>query len=158
VATTTSKRVSNPKGEVIAWCLREGLGNPEFRVSAKGAKHEPDFTCEVYLAEQLLGSGKSNTKKRAERIASEAALEWLERSQNEAEVPEEANETNDEAFEGPWPIFPEVLAASINTANTRVPTNLKGEAALSEVKQLSLKFYKDILESLGEVVELEDEA
>ncbi len=157
MATTTPKRVSNPKGEVIAWCLREGLGNPEFRVSAKGAKHEPDFTCEVYLGEQLLGSGKSNTKKRAERIASEAALEWLERSQNE-EPAEEAKEISDEAFEGPWPIFPEVLAASINTANTRVDASLTGEAALNEVKQLSLKFYKDIVESLGEVVDLEDEA
>lgn len=150
----------NPKGEVIVKCQRDGLGTPEFRVQIKGPKHEPHFLCEVLLAETLLGSGEATTKKRAERIAAEAALEWLERSQQgEQASSSQKTETavsENTTFEGPWPIFPEVLAASIQTANSRVVSKLMGESAIQQVEDLSLRLYKGILEHLAEVVELED--
>ncbi len=146
----------NPKGEVIAQCQRAGLGTPEFRVSAKGAKHKPEFSCEVYLNDNLLGSGEGDTKKRAEKSAAEAALEWLERSdfdpfEGSVEVSQE-----DEPFDGPWPIFPEVLAASMTIANERTNATLKGDKAIQKIKALSLTLYKEILEDLGDVVEVDE--
>ncbi len=143
----------NPKGEVIARCQKEGLGTPEFRVKTKGPKHEPHFVCEVYLAENLLGSGEGNTKKRAERIAAEAALEWLGREQMAKSEAKPNPSNSSEGFEGPWPIFPDVLAASLQTANSRVSSKLEGEAAIKEVIALGLQLYKGTLEQLGEVIE-----
>lgn len=146
----------NPKGEVIARCQKDGLGNPEFRVQIKGPKHEPHFVCEVYLAEDLLGSGEGNTKKRAERIAAEAALEWLGREQMAESGKQTSPKLANEGFEGPWPIFPEVLAASLQTANSRVSARLEGEKAIAQVLELSLILYKGTLERLGEIIEEED--
>ena len=147
----------NPKGEVIAQCQRAGLGTPEFRVSAKGAKHKPEFKCVVYLNDELLGSGQGDTKKRAEKVAAEAALEWLERSEFDPfeAIADELNE--DEPFNGPWPIFPEVLAASMTIANERINASLKGEKAIQKIKSLSLTLYKELLEDLGDVVEIEED-
>jgi len=144
----------NPKGEFIARCQRTKLGTPEFRVQAKGAKHKPKFNCEVYLNDELLGSGEGDTKKRAEKIAAEAALEWLERSHDIALEDEEV-EAIDEVFEGPWPIFPEVLAASMTIAHERTNVTLKGDKAMRKIRDLSLQLYKETLENLGELVEEE---
>jgi hypothetical protein len=146
----------NPKGEVIARCQKEGLGTPEFRVKTKGPKHEPHFVCEVFLAENLLGSGEGNTKKRAERIAAEAALEWLGREQMAQSNTKPSPSPATLGFEGPWPIFPEVLAASLQTANSRVNAKLEGESAIKEVINLGLQLYKGALEQLGEVIEEEE--
>lgn len=145
----------NPKGEFIAQCQRTKLGTPEFRVKSTGAKHKPQFSCEVHLNGELLGSGEGDTKKRAEKIAAEAALEWLERSYDM--VPEVASEELDEGFDGPWPVFPEVLAASLNIANSRLNTTLKGDKALQKVREMGLTLYKNTLEDLAEVVELDDD-
>lgn len=140
----------NPKGEFIAQCQRTKLGTPEFRVQAKGAKHKPKFSCEVYLNDELLGSGEGDTKKRAEKIAAEAALEWLERSHD---VPDAEDDELDVEFEGPWPIFPEVLAAAMKIAHERTNVTLKGDKAMRKIRELSLDLYKETLENLGEVVE-----
>ncbi|MCA9837448.1 MAG: hypothetical protein KC422_11040 [Trueperaceae bacterium] len=147
----------NPKGEVIAKCQKEGLGTPEFRVQVKGPKHEPHFLCEVYLGDHLLGSGEGNTKKRAERIAAEAALEWLNREKLGQSNRSPNMIPSNEPFDGPWPIFPEVLAASLQTANSRVNVKLEGEEAINQVLSLGLQLYKGALEQLGEVVEVEEE-
>jgi ribonuclease III len=52
--------------------------------------------------------------------------------------------------EGPWPIFPEVLAKALEVANARVDAGKRGEDAVREVGSLALELYKDLLEDLGE--------
>ena len=60
-------------------------------------------------------------------------------------------------FEGPWPIFEDVLAAALEIANDRLDRNQNGETAVRAVRDLALDLYKGTLESLGDVVELEDD-
>ena len=143
----------NPKGDLIERCMREGLGKPEFRSRLIGPEHAPLFACDVYLAEKAIAHGEAKTKKRAERLAAEAALATLEAS------PEENTHQaaiNAAPFEGPWPLVPEVLAASLHIANSRIDLKVKGEAGLEQVRQLALKLYKDVLEDLGEVLEVDE--
>jgi hypothetical protein len=107
----------------------------------------------------------------AERRASEEALAYLDNLQaaegqaaiaREAQAPkgtaQPANPLVEEGFEGPWPIFPEVLAASFAVANSRVDGRLKGLDAIAAVQELALKLYKSSLETLGEIVEIDEDA
>lgn len=67
-----------------------------------------------------------------------------------------ADDYTDEPFSGPWPIFAEVLAASLSVAHARVNPTLTGPGAISEVQALALQLYKGMLENLGEIAELDD--
>ena len=62
--------------------------------------------------------------------------------------PDDMDDFEDE--EGPWPIFPEVLAKALEVANARVDADKRGEDAVREVGSLALELYKDLLEDLGE--------
>lgn len=63
----------------------------------------------------------------------------------------------DTPFEGPWPLFERVLAASLEVADHRVDAALRGPEAREAVRGFALQLYKDVLEDLGEVVEVEEE-
>lgn len=67
-----------------------------------------------------------------------------------------ASSEEDEPFEGPWPMFDDLLAAVIQVAERRVSSELRGEAALVAVRDFGLRLYKELLADLGDVVE-EDE-
>ena len=69
----------------------------------------------------------------------------------------QAPERVDGPFEGPWPIFEDVLAAALEIANDRLDRKETGETAVRGVRDLALDLYKGTLESLGDVVELEDD-
>lgn len=62
----------------------------------------------------------------------------------------------DAPFEGPWPLVPDVLATSLQIANSRVNPGAQGHDAIREVHALAVELYKASLQSLGEVVELEE--
>jgi ribonuclease-3 len=62
----------------------------------------------------------------------------------------------DAAFDGPWPLFPEVLVTSLQIANSRVNPILLGQEAIGEVHELAVSLYKASLESLGEVMEVDE--
>lgn len=62
----------------------------------------------------------------------------------------------DAPFEGPWPLVPDVLATSLHIANSRVNPGAQGHNAIREVHALAVELYKASLQSLGEVIELED--
>ncbi len=146
--------MANPKGELLERTVREGLGKADFKTKMIGPEHEPDFISEVYVAGQLIGAGEGTTKKSAEKRAAEAAVLYLNETDNLRTSPEEASEeTGNEPFDGPYPIFQRVLAEALSIANSRVDPKLKGEAALEQTRDLALKLYKETLLGLGEVVD-----
>ena len=154
----------NPKGDLIDRSQREGWGKPDFQTRVIGPDHKPIFESDVYIADSLLGSGEGSTKKRAERLAAEAAFTVLEAHDYDLTRATAKDETSSEVvagddFEGPWPVFPEVLATSLRIADGRVDARITGADGIDEVRNLALELYKGVLASLGEVVEVdEDEA
>lgn len=62
-----------------------------------------------------------------------------------------------EPFQGPWPMFDDLLAAVMHVAERRVSSELRGEAALVAVRDFGLRLYKELLTDLGDVVEIDEE-
>lgn len=140
--------MANPKGELIAHTQRENLGKPQFKTHITGPDHEPTFHCQIVLDEKVIGEGEGPNKKVAEKRASEVALLFLTQ-------PQETPVTSQE-FEGPYPIFETVLAESLRIAQARVDPKLTGTEAINHIEALSLQLYKNVLVSLGDVVEESD--
>lgn len=65
-------------------------------------------------------------------------------------------ESEEEAFDGPWPMFDDLLAAVTTVAERRVFADLRGEEARVAIRDFSLALYKDLLLGLGDLVD-EDE-
>ncbi len=146
--------MANPKGELLERTVREGLGKADFKTKMTGPEHEPNFHTEIIVQGQLVGTGEGPTKKSAEKRAAEAGILYLNETDNLQNVP--SQETSDEPFDGPYPVFQRVLAETLRVANARVDPKLKGEAALEQVRDLALKLYKETLLGLGEVVDAVD--
>ena len=143
--------MANPKGELLERTLREGLGKADFKTKMTGPEHEPNFHTEVIVGGRVVGIGEGTTKKSAEKRAAEAAILYLNETDNLTNLPSE--DANGEPFDGPYPVFQRVLAETLRVANARVDTKLKGEMATEQVRDLALKLYKETLLGLGEVVE-----
>lgn len=142
----------HPKAALLERAQAEGRGKPVFETTRSGPDHEPVFRAEATLDGVVLGHGEGGNKRDAERRAAESALVALDRVALDA-----ASVTADDApFDGPWPMLETVLAASVHVANTRVAPELRGDAAREAVQAFALTLYKGMLESLGDVVE-EDE-
>ena len=157
--------MTHPKGVLMDRAQKLGQERPEFRTVRSGPEHEPSFTTEVYYAGEKLGDGQGGTKRTAEKRAAEQALGAFERFEARR-LPAPAGavdgeggaaDASEEAFDGPWPMFDDLLAATLQVAERRVPAELKGEAALTAVRDFSLRLYKELLTDLGEVVEEDEE-
>lgn len=150
--------MQHPKSILIERSKQLGLGKPIFSTQNVGPEHDAIFVSDVTLQGQVYGHGEAGTKRDAERLASEEALSTLQNSPNEAVGSAAApapQSSPDEPFSGPWPIFAEVLAASLSVAHARVNPTLTGSDAIDEVQALALQLYKGTLENLGEVAEIE---
>ena len=153
--------MAHPKGVLLDRAQKLGQERPEFRTVMTGPEHEPSFSSEVVYAGEILGSGQGGTKRTAEKRAAEqalAAFDHLEarRTQQRAEAKAGDEAAAEAEFDGPWPVFDDLLAAVLQVAERRVPAELTGDAARVAVRDFSLKLYKELLADLGEVVE-EDE-
>lgn len=150
--------MQHPKGVLIERAKQLGLGKPSFETRNTGPEHEPLFESVVTIRGTVYGEGEGGTKRDAERRASEEALDALANTRREGSPVSqpEVVSRDDEPFGGPWPIFAEVLAASLSVAHARVNPTLTGPDAITEVQVLALQLYKGTLENLGEVVELEE--
>jgi ribonuclease III len=156
--------MTNPKGDLIEYCRANGLGTPSFETNANGPEHQPVFTTQVVIANQVWATAEARTKRDAEKVAAAMALESLEQGEpatapvgeasHATDLPTilkfEPDDTDDFDDEGPWPIFPEVLAKALEVANARVDAGKRGEDAVREVGSLALELYKDLLEDLGD--------
>lgn len=73
-----------------------------------------------------------------------------------AQAPAEA-EAEEEPFDGPWPMFDDLLAAAVTVAERRVFADLRGEDARVAIRDFALALYKELLLGLGEIEEVEEE-
>jgi ribonuclease-3 len=157
--------MAHPKGVLIERLQRSGQNRPEFRSERTGPDHQPTFLSDVLVDGQVLGTGQGANKREAERRAAEEALAALDRGgvvpESEASADPEPEEPrlDDAPFEGPWPVFETVLAATLQVADRRIPDHLRGDEARTAVRDFALSLYKDVLQDLGDVVDdgLEDE-
>ncbi len=71
-----SRRGRDLKGELQAYTQAQGLGLPEYRVTAEdGPAHDRRYTVEVLVADERIASGEGVSKKTAEQNAAKAALQ-----------------------------------------------------------------------------------
>ncbi len=143
--------MAHAKSSLAETTVRLGLGIPAYSTSGSGPRHDQIFSAEVKVGEEVMGRGIAKTKREAERLAAEEALNALEDREQQAQLDEEP------PFEGPWPIFGQVLSQVIAVAESRVSPRLSGEEARTAIRDFSLSLYKDILGNLGEVVDDDDD-
>lgn len=157
--------MAHPKGLLIERLAKLGVGKPEFRTENTGPAHEPTFQSEVLVAGEVQGTGQGSNKREAERAAAEEALAYLDRNplaleplarDADDDESDDAEGTGGDRFEGPWPMFDDLLAACLEVANRRTDVRLFGPEARVAVRDFALDLYKELLEDLGDVVE-EDE-
>lgn|SRR5690625_223847 len=146
--------MAHAKSILAETTVRLGLGTPAYSTSSSGPKHDQVFTAEVKVDDETLGKGIARTKREAERAAAEDAIVALEAREQEAEA---AAFDDEEDFEGPWPVFEELLRQTLQVADSRVPQHLTGEQARTAIRDFSLRLYKDLLLNLGEVVDDDDD-
>ena len=139
--------MAHAKSTLAETTVKLGLGIPTYSTSGSGPRHDQVFTAVVSAGDEDLGRGIAKTKREAERLAAEEAL-------SELDAREHARDSSlGERFEGPWPVFEEVLARTIDIAERRIPPRLTGEEARVAIRDFSLELYKDLLQDLGEIVE-----
>lgn len=171
--------MAHPKGALIERLQKEGR-QPRFEARTSGPDHEPVFDAEVIVDGDVLGRGRGPNKRTAERRAAEEALAALDAAPakgasrgrgrrrkadsgdaDEAAAPERAPaaaEADDAGpFEGPWPVFEQVLATSLRIAHDRIAAGLATDDAREAIEAFALDLYKGVLQDLGEVVEVEEE-
>lgn len=168
--------MAHPKGLLMERLKKLGIGKPEFRTANTGPEHEPTFLSDVLVDGEVYGTGQGSTKREAERLAAEEALGFLDRNPQSItpDAPEPAAPTpapaasspaasapaagEDGSFEGPWPVFEQLLATTLQIANDRSDPRLSGEEAKETVRELALDLYKELLQDLGDVVDVDEEA
>lgn len=155
--------MAHPKGVLIERLQRRGH-QPRFETRSEGPDHEPTFESEVVVDGEVLGQGRGQNKRIAERRAAEEALRHLDANgaadggaPTEPAVGSEGVPVEG-AFEGPWPMFERVLAASLTVAHERVDQRLRGDEAREQIHAFAMRLYKESLEELAEVVEVEEDA
>jgi hypothetical protein len=157
--------MAHPKGVLIERLQKEGR-QPRFETRTSGPDHEPVFDAEVLVAGDVLGRGRGPNKRTAERRAAEEALAGLEGGDDRREgaargaaepAPALPLAGADEPFEGPWPVFESVLATSLRIAHDRVAAGLATEDARTAIQAFALTLYKDVLQDLGEIVEIDED-
>ena len=174
--------MAHPKGVLIERLQKEGR-QPQFKTEATGPDHEPTFLSDAIVDGEVLGTGQGGTKRDAEKRAAEEALRYLdrkeqgrrsdrgdgkrgakgggrrkqERESSDTEAASAAPAPIEGPFEGPWPIFEDVLAACLEIANDRLDRKHTGEDGVARVRDMALMLYKGTLENLGDVIEVDED-
>ena len=151
---------SNAKGELIAACRNQGLGDPSFESVSDGPGHAPWFRTTVLLGERELGRGEGRSKRDAERAASMDALRALSPAPElpgpalpgpELPAPESQTEFRPETRKVTsalpperWPIYADVLSQALLVAHER-----NEDGGLPEVARQAAELYRRLLAELG---------
>jgi ribonuclease III len=151
--------MKNPKGDLIEYCRTMRLRSPKFETRGTGSDHEPLFITDIIVDGEVKATGQGTSKRDSERMASELALESLvaqngplpqrERTPTPAGNPARQKSGNSSSSSEAYPIYAEVLVASLNIANSRVDSNRRGPESIDLVRKMTLDLYKGLLEELG---------
>lgn len=151
--------MAHPKGVLLERAAKLGFERPEFRTERTGPEHEPNFLTDVIVDGEVLGTGQGGSKRTAEKRAAEEALAQLDARESHETTGEPARDGGEEDemasadFDGPWPMFDDLLAAVLEVAERRVNADLRGGEARAAIRDFSLSLYKELLSDLGDVVE-----
>ena len=162
--------MTHPKSALNAYCQSKNLPLPKFETRGTGTEDDPLFISDVSLNGELLATGQGRSKREAEKVAAELALELLKRTHGEPQAknrkrrrkprsgggegernaaePEAAPPA--EAASAGWPVYPEVLAEALRIADARLPQSLKGRDVREELARFAGDVYKALLEELGQ--------
>lgn len=116
-------RIENPKSRLQELFQGMGLSTPHYRlVSTDGPDHQPVFTVEVLVDEQVLGRGQGSKKTDAERAAAQLALDHCD--DVNFPCPPAAGESKAPALAGGQsPCPPEALQENPDTHRTNSAIN-----------------------------------
>jgi len=78
--------VTHPKSALNAYCQSKGLSLPKFETRGTGTEDDPLFISDVTLDGELLATGQGRSKREAEKVAAELALELLKRTHGEPQT------------------------------------------------------------------------
>jgi len=161
--------VTHPKSALNAYCQSKNLPLPKFETRGTGTEDDPLFISDVSLNGELLATGQGRSKREAEKVAAELALELLRRTHGEPQTksrkrrrkpraasgegergPVETEAPAPSEAGGGWPVYPEVLAEALRIADARLPQALKGRDVREELARFAGDVYKALLEELGQ--------
>lgn len=143
-----TKRTAEKYAAEEALSALESRGRP----AGKAGKSDPK-TPSAAAAKKSKGAAKSSANAGAAGVVA-ASAEPLKAEGGQVEAAED--EPEGEGFDGPWPMFDDLLAAVVTVAERRVTSDLRGESARTAIRDFSLDLYKELLLGLGDIVE-EDE-
>jgi len=144
--------MTHPKSALNAYCQKVGLGKPEFDTKNAGDSGEPLYISDVIVGGQVVATGQGQSRREAERVAAELALEALKARYGEPRGKRGKRSKEPPAGNTP-PLLPELLVESLRVAHQRVPQNLKGAEAAEQVARLAGEIYKGLIEEIGIPVE-----
>lgn len=107
-------------------------------------------------AQETATQETSNSQTTNQQSANQQSANQQTNNQQTTDFVDSSAQPVDELFEGPWPLVPDVLATSLHIANSRVNPGAQGADAIHEVHALAVELYKASLQSLGEVVEVDE--
>ncbi len=161
--------MTHPKSALNAYCQSKNLPLPKFETRGTGTEDDPLFISDVSLNGELLATGQGCSKREAEKVAAELALELLRRTHGEPQTksrkrrrkpraasgegergPVETEAPAPSEAGGGWPVYPEVLAEALRIADARLPQALKGRDVREELARFAGDVYKALLEELGQ--------
>ncbi len=149
--------MDHPKSALNAYCQKMGLAKPSYETKNVGGDKDPLYIADVVVEGEVVATGQGPTKREAERVAAELALEALKQKYGEPKSKGRgrrkkkaaANPASNGDKNGAWPLLPELLAESLRVAHQRVPQGVKGAEAAEQVVRLASEIYKGLIEEIG---------
>ena len=147
--------MTHPKNALNAYCQKLGLKKPRYDTKGTGDEKEPLYISDVVIGDEVVATGQGPSRREAERVAAELALEALKARYGEPETRAKkragANRRakSEETGEGRAPFVPELLVEALRVAHQRVPQGLKGPEAAEQVVRLAGEIYRGLIEEAG---------
>ncbi len=143
--------------------LGRGQGGTKRTAERKAAEEALAYLDTVTVSKKTKAKASANRKRATSKTASKT------KAKAAASTPKKAAETTvgtakstqpttlvddraETSFDGPWPVFEELLATSLQIAHERVASEMQGDNARSAIETFALELYKSVLLDLGDVV------
>jgi len=127
-----------------------GLPKPTYETKNAGDEKDPLYISDVVVGEEVVATGQGPTRREAERVAAELALEALKARYGEPQGNKRKKRKNHEepapASAPSVPLIPELLVESLRVAHQR---GVKGPDAAEQVVRLAAEIYRGLIEEAG---------
>ncbi len=149
--------MTHPKNALNAYCRKLGLKKPRYDTKGTGDEKDPLYISDVVIGDEVVATGQGSTRREAERVAAELALEALKARYGEFEGRSTRRSGGNRQTKGEnpaepapaAPLVPELLVEALRVAHQRVPQGLKGPEAAEQVVRLAGEIYRGLIEEAG---------